>query len=137
MEIKHFSKFITPKTAGIIWLTDENIDFSSPGIYEFNYLLDGMLLKSLDNQKLKEEEKAQSNFFLGDNFGSPIFLAHIKLIDKKDLNLIKSHFEAAKSFLKDDATIFIFNKSKNSANLNVLKELSQKYKQYQFENLNL
>ena len=45
--IKHLSQNITPDTSGIIWLTDDPLDYKTPGVYEFNYLLDGMLIKSI------------------------------------------------------------------------------------------
>jgi hypothetical protein len=48
--IKHLSQNITPDTSGIIWLTDDPLDYKTPGVYEFNYLLDGMLRVLLRTQ---------------------------------------------------------------------------------------
>ncbi len=137
LDIKHLSGHITPTTAGIIWLTDKQLNFQSPGIYEFNYLLNGILLKTISQQKEEHKKPARFNFFLAENFGNPFFIGHIIVEDKDDLKKINKHFEAANSFLKEGATIYIYNKSQNTANTNVLKELSKKYPQYEFENLNI
>lgn len=134
--IKHFSEYISPKTVGIIWLTDDKLNFKSPGVYEFNYLLDGMLVQAIDTQ-VKNSSFQKSNFFLGENFGKPIFVGHIQFSQKEDMKALDSHFEMASSFLEANAEIFIFNRAQNTANLNILKELSKKYKDYQFNNLNI
>lgn len=134
--IKHLSQNITPNTSGILWLTDEDLDYKTPGVYEFNYLLDGILIKSISN-KTDEHKHRKSNFFLGENFGSPLFIGHVKFANKNDLELIYEHFKVAQSFLTENSTIYIYNRSKNTANVNILKELSKKLKQYNFENLNI
>ena len=131
--IKHLSQNITPETAGILWLTDDEINFESPGVYEFNYLLDGILLKSLD----QEEEKSKSNFYLSENFGETIFIGHTVVKERADLTQMHSQIVLAKPMIKENSTIYIFNKSKNTANVNLLKELSSRYKEYKFENLNI
>lgn len=135
--IEHLSQHITPNTSGIIWLTDESLDYKSPGVYEFNYLLDGMLIKSISqNSELKKEE-LKSNFFLGDNFGTPLFIGHTVVENKDDIKIMHNHFKVASSFIQKNTTIYIFNRSKNTANFNILKELTNKYKEYKFENLNI
>jgi hypothetical protein len=131
--IKHLSQSITPETAGVLWLTDEELNFESPGVYEFNYLLDGMLLKKLS----QDQEKSKSNFYLGENFGSTIFIGHTIVKDRADISQMYNQISLAQPMIKEQSTIFVFNKSKNTANINLLKELSSRYKSYNFENLNI
>jgi hypothetical protein len=131
--IKHLSQSITPDTCGIIWLSDESLNYQSPGFYEFNYLLNGILAKNLDNLN----SKSDSSLFMGESFGAPFFIGHCVISSKDKVQNMYKLFQVAKSALKDGHKIFIFNRSKNTANINVLKELSKKYNQYQFENLNI
>jgi len=132
--IHHLSNNLKPDTTGIIWLTDEEINYNSHGAYEFNYLLDGMLIKSISDET---KTKSKSHFFLGENFGNPFFIGHVLFDNKDSINIIYDHFKAASSFINENDTIYIFNKSKNTANINILKELSQKFKHLKFENLNI
>ena len=132
--IQHLSKNLKPETSGIIWLTDEELTTNSYGLYEFNYLLDGMLVKSISSNNDKDNK---SHFFLGENFGKPFFIGHVLVENKDDIKLMYKHFDIAGSFLEENSNIYIFNKSKNTANVNILKELSQKFKKYSFENLNI
>lgn len=132
--IKHLSSSINDNTAGILWITDHQLDLSTPGVYEFNYLLNGVLIKSLNKINLEEQN---NNFFLGESFGHPLFIGHTVFKDKKDLDQIYSHLKISDNFINDDSLIYIFNKSKNTANLNLLKVLSEKYKNIKFEILNI
>jgi hypothetical protein len=131
--IKHLSHSITPETGGILWLTDDELNFESPGVYEFNYLLDGMLLKTLS----QDQEKSKSNFYLGKNFGATIFIGHTVVRDRSDISQMYNQISLAHPMINEKSTIFVFNKSKNTANINLLKELSSRYKSYNFENLNI
>ncbi len=135
--IEHLSKYITPQTSGIIWLTDNYLDFKSPGVYEFNYLLDGILIKSINYHKEQTQAQRKSHFFLGENFGTPLFIGHSVISKKDDIKQMYHHFDVAKPFINKDATIYIFNRSQNTAKINILKELQTKYKNYTFENLNI
>ena len=136
-EIEHLSKNISPNTAGIIWLTDSYLDFKSPGVYEFNYLLDGILLEQIALNKEMDHNEKKVNFFLGNSFGSPLFVSHTVIESKDDLESMYKGLTTASPIIKEGAHIHIFNKSKNTANINVLKELSQRYKEYKFLNLNI
>jgi len=132
-DIQHFSNFISPETSGILWLTDEPLNYKSPGIYEFNYLLDGVVL-----QVLSEELKIHdSHFFLGKSFGKNFFLSHVQVKDKADLNKMYQHIETAIPVIEAKSKIHIYNKSKNTANINLLKELNKRYKENIFDNLNI
>lgn len=132
--IKHLSNNITPNTAGILWLTDDELNYKSPGVYEFNYLLNGILIKSLDNQTINDQK---NHFFLGNNFGKPLFLGHAVIKSKEDIKNIYEHIKISENFINENSQIYIFNKSQNTANINVLKILSEKYKNIVFENLNI
>ncbi len=117
LNLEHFAKAITAQTGGIVWLTDEELSINSPGVFEFNYLLDGVILKSL-NQK---NQNRNQHFFLGENFGKAIFIGHTVFKNKDDLKKINDHFNIASSMLLENSSIFIFNKSRNTANINILK----------------
>ena len=132
--IKHLSSNITPNTAGILWLTDDDLNYQTPGVFEFNYLLNGVLIKSLDN---KIQSRQKNHFFLGDNFGKPLFIGHAVIKMKDDIKNLYEHIKISENFLNENSQIYIFNKSQNTANLNVLKLLSEKYRNIHFEILNI
>ena len=133
--IKHLSKSITPNTTGILWLTDEPLSFKTPGVYEFNYLLNGILIESL-SESANRDSPTQS-FFLGENFESKIFIGHLVIEEKKNIQNMFALVDLAENLIHEHSQIFIFNRSKNTANVNILKELSQKYPDIVFENLNI
>lgn len=134
--IEHLSHLVSPKTSGIIWLTDDFLGPSLVGLYELNYLLDGLLTKTLSSDQEKSESK--SNFFLAENFGNPFFVGHSVISNKDDLKNMFKHIELGKPlFVDQKIEVFIFNRSKNTANYNVLKELSNKFKDISFKNLNI
>lgn len=133
--IEHLSQLISPETRGIIWLTDEFLNYDSPGAYEINYLLNGAFTKTLANQEKGHE--SDSNFFLGDNFGKPFFVSHTKVSNKEDFNKVFKGLEVAMPFLFAGSQVFILNKSKNTSGINVLKELQKKRKDIEFDHLNI
>lgn len=133
--IDHLSTFITPDTAGIVWLTDEDLTYNTPGVYEINYLLDGMLIKTLS--KKEDEHKNRPNFLIGDNFGSPFFVSHTIITNTNDLKTVEQHLKLAEPLIEERTTIYLLNRSKNTANYNVQKELAKKFKSYSFELLNI
>lgn len=135
-EIEHLSHLVSPKTSGIIWLTDSYLGPGLVGIYELNYLLDGLLTKTLSSKH--EDRKSKSNFFLAENFGNPFFVGHSVIEKKEDLNNMFVHIDLIKPLFEENTVeIFIYNRSKNTANYNVLKELSGKFKNINFKNLNI
>jgi hypothetical protein len=133
-EIEHLSHLVTPHTSGIIWLTDDFLGPKLVGIYELNYLLNGLLTKSL-SQKINNDSK--SNFFLAQNFGNPFFVGHCVVESKDDLQNMYKHIEVAMPLFNGMMEVFIFNRSKNTANFNVLKELGLKFKTITFKNLTI
>jgi hypothetical protein len=135
--IEHLSKNLSADTFGIVWLTDSTLNYDTPGVYEFNYLLDGILLKRIAQNETLPVEQRKSNFFLGQSFGKPIFISHVLVEHKNDLKLSFNHLDTALPLIEEGSKIQIFNRSKNTANLNVLKEFTNKYKQLRFEILNI
>jgi hypothetical protein len=134
--IDHLSHLVSPTTSGIIWLTDDDLNSNLPGVYELNYLLNGLLTKSIAAKASQSE--SNSNFFLAENFGNPFFLGHSVVSSKADLLNMHKHIELAQPLFNDvNIEVYIFNRSKNTANINILKELTNKYKDIQFENLNI
>jgi hypothetical protein len=132
MSISNLSQTITTNSAGIIWLTDEDLNYDLKGVYEFNYLLDGLLLKTIENN---DESNKNHNFFLTTNFGKSFFIGHIKITNKNDLNLINQHIKLAIPLLKNQNEICIYNRSQNTANINVLKELKSQHPEFEFRHL--
>jgi hypothetical protein len=135
--IKHLSQNITPDTVGIIWLTDEHLAYNTPGVYEFNYLLNGVLIKSLTQSTEESQVSQDSNFFLSTSFGNPLFVGHVVVQSKDDIKKMYSHLEIASHLIKENSQVFIFNRSKNTANINIMKSLSEKFKELTFKNLNI
>lgn len=130
-EIKEISKVIGHNAAGIIWLTDDELKIDSKGVYEFNYLLDGLLIKYL-----KDIDKSKkSNFFLGKSFGKPFFIGHTIIEKDQNINDMFTHLEIGKHHFGENPEIFILNKSQNTGHKNVLKELKNKYPKIQFKHL--
>ena len=80
----------------------------------------------------------RSNYFLTESFGSPLFLSH-QVIDKADdLKSVYNQLEISKPLLNEQRNlIYLFNKSLNSKNINVLKELIKRYAHLKFEHLTL
>lgn len=134
--IEHLSHLVSPKTSGVIWLTDDYLGPSLIGLYELNYLLNGLLTKTLSSNV--EEQVSKSNFFLAENFGNPFFVGHSVITNKDDLKNMFKHIELSTPlFEQGNIEVFIYNRSKNTANYNVLKELSNKFKEINFKNLNI
>lgn len=135
-DIDNLSHLVSSTTSGIIWLTDDALSSKLTGVYELNYLMNGLLTKSIAAKQ--NTNNIGSNFFLADNFGQPFFLGHSVIDKKEDLKSIYDHIELAKPLFENTPLfIYIFNRSKNTANINILKTLSEKYKQISFENLNI
>lgn len=135
-DIEHLSHLVSPTTSGIIWLTDDELGPNLVGIYELNYLLNGLLTKTLSTKQ--EQGESKSNFFLAENFGNPFFVGHSVIKNKDDFKIMQKHVELILPLFEGKKIeIFIFNRSKNTANVNVLKELSHKFKEINFKNLNI
>lgn len=135
--VKHLSQNIQANTAGILWLTDDYLSLKSKGLYEFNYLLNGVVIENLKITLEQKIEQKKQSFFLGSNFENPFFIGHTVIENKKDINSLYNHLEVAKDILSHDSEIFVFNRSQNTAGINLLKELMAKYPATKFANLNI
>ncbi len=138
--IDHISHLIKSNTAGIIWLTDDYLGPLLVGMYEVNYLLNALVTKSISVQE--DHHQSKSNFFLGENFENPFFVGHSVINNKDDLKNMYKHLELSLPLFSEQSDngpieVYIYNRSKNTANFNVLKELSKKYSQVNFQNLNI
>ena len=139
LSIERLSKIITPDTSGIIWITDSPLTTQLNGVNEFNYLTNGLLVKSIQEQK---ESNRSNHFFITDSFGSPFFVSHLsknKDLKPKDLyQKVYNQVEIAKPILsKDDCIIYVYNKSTSTDGLDLLKELSKRYNNIKFNELSL
>ena len=118
-------------------MTDDFISLRSQGLYEFNYLLNGILIENLNSTVQKDKITQKQNFFLGNNFENSFFIGHTVIEEKSNIKTIFGQLELAKNLIKDDSQIFIFNRSKNTAGVNILKTLMDKYQNIRFANLNI
>ncbi len=133
--LDRLSTFITPSTAGVIWLTDSPLNTNLSGVYEFNYLTNGLLTKSIQSDSDKSK---MANFFVTDNFGNPFFLSHLAINSKEDIKKIYTQMELAKPLIQETINqVYVFNKSTNTRNVNILKELLNRYEFIDFQNLNI
>ncbi len=135
--IKHLSENIQASTAGVLWLTDDFLSLKSQGLYEFNYLLNGVLIENLNITSEQKISQKKQSFFLGTNFENPFFIGHVVIEEKEGIGAMHNHLLLAQTILKQNSEIFIFNRSKNTAGVNLLKELTTKYPQIKFLNLNI
>jgi hypothetical protein len=135
--IEKLSRLISSETSGIIWLTDEALNNDLDGIYEFNYLTNGLLTKSIQNH---QDKKDIYNFFITKNFDSPFFLSHISSApdQKHNLRKICNQLEVAKPIIKESGCIvYVYNKSAKTDGIKLLKELSKRYTELKFIALTL
>lgn len=129
------SEQVSPQVAGIIWLTDELLDYEIPGFYEVNYLLDGILLQTL--RQSPEEDRNAQNLFIGKSFGHPFFVFHSVVDDANSFKRIVKEFNVTAPLLKEHKRVYILNRSKNTANIHVLKDFAKSYSTLEFEHLNI
>ncbi len=130
-KISYLTDAITPDVSGILWLTDGPLSTNSMGAYEFNYLLDGNLfdyIHTTQNQKT-------SNFHMASNFSRPFFIAHSVIETQFNFKSIEENFKLIESMATNNSFIYLFNDSKNTANINLENELQKKYQTYQFKHL--
>jgi hypothetical protein len=137
--IENLSRLITSDTSGVIWLTDTPLANDLDGVYEFNYLTNGLLTKSIQNQ---QSDKDSNNFFITENFGASFFLSHLlcgqSSDTKADFKEVYNQIEMAKPIFKDNGRIiYVYNKSSKIDGIKLLKELSKRYSEIEFIQLTL
>ena len=57
--------------------------------------------------------------------------------DKNDIHNLDNTINLAKPFIQENTQVYILNRSKNTANINILKELTKKYPNISFSHLNI
>ena len=87
--------------------------------------------------KSEAKQKSKSNFFLGENFGNPFFISHAVIENNNDVNIYKKHFKIARPLFRNEMEIFLLNRSKNTANIKVLKQIREANKNFKVEYLNI
>lgn len=130
-DINRLISHINNQVSGIIWLTDDYIDHKTPLIFEMNYLLDGNLIKAIE----EHIKVARQNFFLGSSFGKPFFISHTVFKEKVDLKNIFEQIEMIQQTIELQESIYIVNKSQMTAGINIEKELKEKFPTFHFEHL--
>lgn len=131
--IEHLSQAITPECAGIIWLTNKKLDYSMSGVYEFNYLLDGLLTKSIASS----EQSPGPNLFIAQNFGNSFFLGHSIVTNLNELDVIKKHLTVVNSMIDENKTVLFYNDVEAFSAEEIQSNLSKKFNHIRFSELRL
>jgi hypothetical protein len=119
--IGSISTQIKPSTLGIIWSTPEDLTLQSQGLYEFNYLLDGIITKSLI-----ELPSQATSFFLGKNFGKNFFI-----LQNSKKNKIEQSFNLLDSMLSaNEGEVFVYPPDND-----LIVKLKKRYAIITFNNL--
>ena len=118
---------INSNCTGILWITDDKVTINHPNVYELNYLLDGLLVKTLTHNN-----DCESHFFLSENFGAPFFVGQIVDSDKT-LKKINEQLDIIVPIVNENKEVYILNQSKKHQNL--VKDLHKKYPQLTFKNI--
>lgn len=113
--IENLSQSITPDCAGIIWLTDKNLNYSTNRVYEFNYLLDGLLTKSITSG---QDHNDAPNLFIAQNFGDSFFVGHSVIKSINDLSKIQKHLTVVNNMITEKKFVLIYN---DCSDLNIEK----------------
>lgn len=126
---ENISNFISPNCCGIIWLTQDKVDISHPSVYELNYLLDGLLIKTLSE---KTNDNDTNHFFLSENFGRPFFIGHV--VDSSSaVKSINDHVSMIIPLVTEKSEIYILNQTAKHQSL--VKDLQKKYPQLTFKKI--
>lgn len=123
---------ITPDVLGIIWLTRDPLDRDLIEFDVFNYLFDGLISEFLYGQA--NDVQRNSNIFFTKQFGEHIFLSHLKTQDltKSEISSdIDEQIALIKDRTQEKRVILVFDKT----NDNWLPELSKRYAQFEFREL--
>lgn len=132
--LEHLFDAIKPECSGIIWITDEALNYKLSGVYEFNYLLNGLL-----GQSISRENYSPSNgnhFFLSQNFGKTFFISHWSDLNDNSLKEVKLQFKNIESSLPKPSEIFVYSTSQKIKEEQIIKNLTQTFTDYTFKKLN-
>lgn len=132
--IENLSQSIPPECAGIVWLTDKKLDFSMRGVYEFNYLLNGLLTKSIVNV---DSHNQDGHLFIAKNFGKSFFISHNIIEKLSELDRIQKHLTVVKNSINEQKVVLIYIDSEKCDNEQIKSSLSKLFKNINFDLLNL
>lgn len=124
---------VKPHTRGIIWATKEALELETAGVYEINYLLNGLLIQSLESG-LSHPEK---NLFLSQNFGSPFFIGHVTLKNQNQLDSLYNHLNIVKDQLSENSEILFLCESDDKEVTNLYENLTKKFSEFKFHLKNI
>lgn len=132
-KIEILSKTISPNCYGIIWLTSDSLKFSDPGVYEFNYLLNGLVTKNIRNNT------KDGHLFMSESFGHPFFISHNVINESADIQKIHQHLNVASNLIGEGCTVLIYNQSgqHSEKKYDLEKSLAKKFQHVKFKNLTL
>jgi hypothetical protein len=131
--IDRISQKVSFDTYGIIWLTDTPLELDTQGVYEVNYLFNGLLVQALENHS----QKKKSNFFISQSFGHPFFLSHATS-DIQNLNkVIVEHINLVSDSIKENSTVYFIDLTQSNKSNDLIQNLSKKYPKLVFDHLSL
>lgn len=123
---------IGPESAGILWVSQGDVDLTSPDMHQLNYLLNGLLGQTLKTDQTKVPNG--QHFFLGENFGTPFFVALINL-QQCDFNKTSSmYLDMVKNLYPSSKKIYLYNQTNQNDLKNGIKYLTKNFgHNFQFE----
>lgn len=121
MEKKYnITPFVKVHTAGIIWLTEQALTYDTKGVYEINYLLNGLLIQSLASG-LSHPEK---NLYLSENFGSSFFVLHNS---GQSLDSLYNNLSLVENTLSNNKEILLVAEKRSEDMIKIINQVSKKY----------
>ncbi|MCB9059902.1 MAG: hypothetical protein H6622_00080 [Halobacteriovoraceae bacterium] len=122
-------KVIGPEAIGLIWITQDYLINVPEGLLQIDYLLDGQLIDYLNN-KDKVNRDYKKNLFIGEQFGNPFFLGHVREENNSVASDVFEILDVTKSFHLKDKIIFTYGLEKD-----ILNRCNQKYSDYTFKSI--
>lgn len=119
---------VKPQTSGIIWMTKNVLTRETLGVYEINYLLNGLLIQSLESG-LSQQDK---NLYFSENFGNHFFIGHINASAGSTLESIYNFFDMVKDQLENHSEILFLCEEQNKESVKIFETLEKKFHDYQF-----
>ena len=111
--------FVKVETAGIIWVTEKPLSYDSKGVYEVNYLLNGLLIQTLASGL----SHPQHNLYLSENFGEPFFVIHHSA---KNLEELYNNLSLVQTSVNEGKEILFLTDNHSDHTLKIHSGLSKK-----------
>lgn len=118
--------FVKVQTSGIIWITENSLNYETKGVYEINYLLNGLLIQSLASG-LSHPEK---NLYLSENFGAPFFVIHHS---GQSLDGLYNNLSLVETNLSQKTEILFVAERRSENIIKAYEKLAKKYSDYILE----